>query len=218
MRVRLRISAVRVETEADRLETLQVLRATYQDEKAWVKDVEAQFPPEDLQRADVSWFLVRRRGCPLGVLRVLYDPPIAQYLKYGLTPIDGDLRIEDMIRNERIAEIGRFAVLPELRSDLLVASRLMSAATREIVAREYTQLITDVFEKDKHSPLGFHTRVIGFRPVATHEVGELLYKGRRITLVLDLKAAYLRLKARGNWFFRNLTRGWTPSMHSRMAA
>lgn len=78
MRVRLRISAVRVQTEADRLETLDVLRATYKDEKAWVKDVEAQFPPEDLARRDVSWFLVRRRGRPLGVLRVLYDPPIAQ--------------------------------------------------------------------------------------------------------------------------------------------
>jgi hypothetical protein len=42
-------------------------------------------------------------------------------------------------------------------------------------------------------------QVIGFHPVATHDVGELQSRSRRITLVLDLSAAYKRLKARGNW-------------------
>ncbi|MDX2204286.1 MAG: hypothetical protein NW223_16155 [Hyphomicrobiaceae bacterium] len=218
MTTSLRIRARRVETEADRLKALEILKVTYQEEKAWVADAQSQFPARDLDRADVSWFIATSRDEPLGVLRVLYDPPVAQYLSYGLSPIDVDLRIEDMIRNERIAEIGRFAVRPNLRSHLLVASRLMGAATREIVSRQYTQLITDVFEADRHSPFGFHTRVIGFKPIATHEIGELLYKGRRITLVLDIKAAYQRLKARGNWFFRNMTHGWTETMHKQLAA
>ena len=49
------------------------------------------------------------------------------------------------------------------------------------------------------------TRVMGFIPVATHELGELNCTSRRITLVLDLKSSYQRLKARGNWVFRYLT-------------
>lgn len=218
MKSSLRIRARRVESEADRRKVLEVLTATYFEEKAWVREAESQFPAGDLQRSDVSWFLASRRDVPVGVLRVLYDPPIMDYLKYGLTPIEIGLQIEQMVKNERIAEIGRFAVLSELRGDVLIASRLMNAATREIVARRYTQLITDVFEADRHSPLGFHTRVIGFKPIATHEIGELLYKGRRITLVLDIKAAYQRLKSRGNWFFRTMTRGWTEAMHRSLAA
>lgn len=218
MKTSLRIKARRVETEADRLRALEVLRITYQEEKAWVADAQSQFPHSDLGRSDVSWFIATNRDEPLGVLRVLYDPPVAQYLKYGLRPIDLGLKIEEMIANERIAEIGRFAVRPNLRSHLLVASRLMGAATREVVQHQYTQLITDVFEADRHSPFGFHTRVIGFKPIATHEIGELLYKGRRITLVLDIKAAYQRLKARGNWFFRTLTHGWTETMHRQLTA
>lgn len=219
MQSSLRIRARRVETEADRQKALEVLRVTYQEEKAWVADAQSQFPECDLARDDIAWFIATSRGEALGVLRVLFDPPVSQYLKYGLRPIDIELdKIEAMIRNERIAEIGRFAVRPNLRSHLLVASRLMGAATREIVSRQYTQLITDVFEADQHSPFGFHTRVIGFKPIATHEIGELLYKGRRITLVLDIKAAYQRLKARGNWFFRSLTHGWTETMHKQLAA
>lgn len=218
MKSSLRIRARRVETETDRQKALAVLKITYQDEKAWVTDAQSQFPESDLARTDVSWFIASSGEEPLGVLRVLYDPPVAQYAKYGLCPIDVELKIEEMIKAERIAEIGRFAVRPNLRSHLLVASRLMGVATREIVSRQYTQLITDVFEADRHSPFGFHTRVIGFKPIATHEIGELLYKGRRITLVLDIKAAYQRLKARGNWFFRNMTHGWTETMHKQLAA
>ncbi len=218
MKSTLRIAVRRVETEAERRNALSILKIIYQDEKAWVSDAEAQFPADDLSRKDISWFIAMRRSEPIGVLRVCYDPPVQQYLQYGLKLIDRDLDIARMIERERIAEIGRFAVHPELRGDLLVASRLMGAATREIVSRQYTQLITDVFEADPHSPLGFHTRVIGFRPIATHEIGDLLYKGRRITLVLDVKAAYLRLKRQSNWFFRTMTRGWTDAMHKHLAA
>jgi hypothetical protein len=210
--------ASRVETEADRQKALAVLKATYQDEKAWVLDVEPMFPKSDLSRSDLSWFLATSRDKPVGVLRVLYDPPIEQYLKYRLKPIDADLKIDELISRERIAEIGRFAVVPERRYGIGVVLSLMRAATREVVSRNYTQLITDVFEGDPHSPFRFHTRIVGFRPVATHEVGELRFKGRRITLVLDIKVAYRSLKSRGTWFFRAMTKGWTETMHNQLAA
>jgi hypothetical protein len=207
-----------VTTEPDRQKALAVMRATYQREKGWVHDVEPMFPKEDLSRGDVSWFIATRRGEPMGVLRVLYDPPIEQYQKYGLTPIDGTLAAAyDLIKSERIAEVGRFAVIPERRKGVGVVLSLMRAATREIVSRGYTQLVTDVFENDPHSPFGFHTRIIGFRPVATHEVGELSFKGRRITLLLDIKIAYQTLKSRGTWFFRAMTKDWTEVMHKHLA-
>jgi len=209
--------AKRVATESDRQKALAVMRATYQREKRWVHDVEPLFPQEDLSRGDVSWFIATRRNEPMGVLRVLYDPPIDQYQKYGLTPIDAALKVDDFIRSERIAEVGRFAVVPERRKGVGVVLSLMRAATREIVFRGYTQLVTDVFENDPHSPLRFHTRIIGFRPVATHEIGELSFKGRRITLLLDIKIAYQTLKSRGTWFFRAMTKDWTEVMHKRLA-
>ncbi|HKD26151.1 MAG TPA: hypothetical protein VKC66_09630 [Xanthobacteraceae bacterium] len=209
--------ARRVASESDRLKALAVMRATYEREKAWVRDVESMFPKEDLVRSNVSWFLATRRNEPMGVLRVLYDPPIDQYQKYGLTPIDGDLTVYEFIKSQRIAEVGRFAVIPERRKGVGVVLSLMRAATREIVFRGYTQLVTDVFENDPHSPFRFHTRIVGFRPVATHEVGELSFKGRRITLLLDIKIAYQTLKSRGSWFFRAMTKDWTDVMHKRLA-
>jgi len=182
-----------------------------------VQNVESVFPQNDLQRPDVSWFIATRREEPMGVLRVLYDPPIEQYHKYGLTPIDGDPAVYDFIKTEQIAEVGRFAVIPERRKGVGVVMSLMRAATREIVLRGYTQLVTDVFENDPHSPFRFHTRIVGFRPVATHEIGELRFKGRRITLLLDIKIAYQTLKSRGTWFFRAMTKDWTEVMHKRLA-
>jgi len=209
--------ARRVASESDRQKALAVMQATYQREKAWIRDAESMFPKEDLPRSDVSWFIATRRNEPMGVLRVLYDPPIDQYQKYGLTPIDGDLAVYEFIKSQRIAEVGRFAVIPERRKGVGVVLSLMRAATREIVSRGYTQLVTDVFENDPHSPFRFHTRIVGFRPVATHEVGELSFKGRRITLLLDIKIAYQTLKSRGSWFFRAMTKDWTDVMHKRLA-
>jgi hypothetical protein len=212
----------RVETDTDRKKALEVLAATYLEEKGWVLEVDSVFPVSDLQREDVSWFLALRNEKPVGVLRVLYDPPIDQYRSYHLKPIDPSIDITKLTAQiaatARIAEIGRFAVIPERRNGVAVALSLIRIATREVVARGYTQLITDVFENDPHSPLGFHTRILGFRPVATHEFGELRHKGRRITLLLDLKRSYQSLKASGNWFFRALTRGWSKTMHLSLAS
>jgi hypothetical protein len=59
---------------------------------------------------------------------------------------------------------------------------------------------------------------MGFLPVATHEVGEPQCGSRRITLVLDLRAAYKRLKARGNWIYRYFTAQWDEALHQHMLA
>jgi len=213
-----RVMVRRVSDETGRRHAVEVLRETYDREKRWIADADAQVPAGDLARTDVSWFIVTMRGRPAGVLRVLYDPPLAEYAKYGFKVIDPAIRVEDFIRRNRIAEIGRFAVLPRYRRRFMVAAALMRAATAETVARGYTHFVTDVFEDDPHSPLGFHTRVMGFFPVATHEVGELACRSRRITLVLDLRAAYKRLKARGNFMFRYLTGRWDEALHQHMLA
>jgi ribosomal protein S18 acetylase RimI-like enzyme len=218
MSIHSRVMVRRVSNETDRRHAVEVLRDTYDREKRWIADADAQVPAGDLARTDVSWFIVTMRGRPAGVLRVLYDPPLAEYAKYGFKLIDPAIRVEDFIHRHRIAEIGRFAVLPRYRRRFMVAAALMRAATAETVARGYTHFVTDVFEDDPHSPLGFHTRVMGFFPIATHEVGELACSSRRITLVLDLRAAYKRLKARGNFMFRYLTGRWDEALHQHMLA
>jgi Acetyltransferase (GNAT) family len=211
------VRASRVTDEAGRRQVVEVLRATYQREKRWVKDPEQQAPPADLACDDIAWFVAYVRGRPAGVLRVHYAPPLAQYAAYGLKLIDPTVNVDEFIRRHRVAEIGRFAVLPRYRRQFLLAAALMRAATAETVARGFTHFVTDVFEDDPHSPYGFHTRVIGFHPVATHDVGELQSRSRRITLVLDLRAAYKRLKASGNLVFRYLTGEWPDALHRRLA-
>ena len=206
----------RVETEEDRLKVLAVLEQTYAREKGWVLEVDSIFPASDLGRTDQSWFLASKGGEPVGVLRVVYDPSLGGYADYKLEATDPSVDVAKFLATNRIAEVGRFAVVPERRKGVGVVLSLMRASTKEIVRQGYTQLITDVFENDPHSPLGFHTRIIGFQKVATHETGELRHKGRRITLLLDMKAAYRSLKARGNRFFRAVTLGWTPAMHASM--
>ena len=212
-----RLRVERVVDEAGRQAVMQVLAATYQREKRWITDPADQFPPGDLARSELSWFLVTRRGRPAGVLRVLYDPPLALYAKYHFKPIDPALAVDDFISRNRIAEIGRFGVLRRYRRCVMVAAELMRAATAEVVARGYTHFVTDVFEDDPHSPYGFHTRVIGFHPVATHDAGELHCQSRRITLILDLQSAYRRLKSRGNWIYRYFTAEWDESWHRQLA-
>jgi hypothetical protein len=213
-----RVQAERICDETGRAAALGVLRATYQSEKGWIVDPAHQLPASDLQRPDITWFLVRLEGEPVGVLRTHYDPPLLQYAKYGLKLIDQRIDIEKFIKHNRIAEVGRFAIVAPHRNNVLLAVALMRASTEEVVARGYTHLVTDVFEDDPHSPLGFHTRVMGFLPVATHDHGELNCKSRRITLLLDLKLTYRRLRARGNWVYRYLTARWPDAFHRRLAA
>jgi hypothetical protein len=211
-----RITARRVTDEAGRRRVIDILAATYHLEKQWVADPAEQIPHDHLTRDDIAWFVVTLADRPAGALRVLFDPSYAEYAAYGLTLLDPTLRVEEFLRRGRIAEVGRFAVKPEYRGQFMIAVALIRAATEETVARGCTHLVTDVFEDDPHTPYGFHTRVLGFRPVATHDVGELRCHSRRITLVLDLSAAYGLLNTRQNWLFRYLTGGWDASLHQRL--
>lgn len=217
MSLRERVTVVRVADESARALARDVIATTYRDEKGWVGDADSQVPASDLEREDVSWFCAIIDDVPVGVLRVLYDPPLELYAKYGFQLVKEGIDVEAFIRSHRIAEVGRFAVRPEYRKFIVVVAALMRAASTETVKRGYTHYITDVFEDDPHSPLQFHTRVMGFEPVATHEVGELNSKSRRITLVLDLKAAYQKLRRQGSWIYRFLTDGWDEQLHRRLA-
>jgi hypothetical protein len=210
-----RIDVMRVDRAEDRDLAVGVLATTYREEKGWVGDAETQLPASDLERDDVSWFLASIDKRPAGVLRVLYDPPLELYAEYGFDSSEG-VDIESFVRAHKIAEVGRFAVVPEYRKFIVVVAALMRAASTETVERGYTHFITDVFEDDPHSPLNFHTRVMGFEPVATHATGELNCDSRRITLVLDLKSAYQRLRAKGTWIYRFLTEGWDDTLHGRL--
>lgn len=208
---------VRVETARTRQDALEVLRATYRDEKGWVEQAESQLPETDLTNPQVSWFVAYRGAEPAGVLRILYEPPVAQYRAYNVVLLDRGTDVEQFLSDRRIAEIGRFAIVPRYRRNLLIAVALMRSATRETVEQGFTHYITDVFEDDPHSPYGFHTRVMGFSPVATHDHGELNCKSRRITLILDLKEAYRHLRSRRSWIFRTLTSDWDEGLHRRLA-
>lgn len=206
----------RVTDEPGRQAAIAVLRDTYEKEKSWVADGGKVFEAADLSRQDVSWFLVRERERPVGVLRVMYDPPLGLYNEYGFKPVNGSIDVEEFVRRNRIAEIGRFAVVSGERKNLMVAASLMRAAARETLERGFSHYLTDIFEGEKHSPYLFHTRVMGFEPVATHDVGELNCPCRRITMVLDLRAAYLRLRKARGWIYRHLTEGWPDSLHERL--
>jgi hypothetical protein len=93
----------------------------------------------------------------------------------------------------------------------------MKAATEDTVRREYSHLITDVFEGERHSPYYFHKRVIGFQTVATHDKGELNCRLRRITMLLNLREAYQRLRLSQSRFYRFLTEGWDDALHRRLS-
>lgn len=208
----------RAAAKSDRDVVLDVLRTIYVSEKGWTRDVETLFPASDLSVSNIVWFIVRAAGHPGGVLRVVFDPPLAAYAAYGLELLDARLNVDEFLKHNRVAEIGRFAIDPRERGSLLLPAALMRAATLETIRRGYTHFVTDVLEDDPHNPYGFHTRVLGFEPVATHRTGELLSSSRRITLVLDIAAAYHRLRARNNWIFRYMTQGWEDQLRAGMAA
>ena len=212
------IQVSRVENENDRQKALVVMRAIYRDEKNWVRADEHLVAGEEVADPKISWFVVTSDGRPAGVLRVLYEPPQDLYETYGMHFLEGGTDLKSLLRSGRIAEVGRFAVLPEHRRSVLVAVALMRAAVRETVLRDFTHYITDVFEGEKHSPYDFHTRVMGFQLIATHDTGELNCPNRRLTMLLDIRTGYERLRQEKSWAFRYLTEGWEPAMHERMAA
>jgi hypothetical protein len=196
----------KVERPEDRADALAVIERVYRAEKRWIEEVDGEIAVEAAADPVRSWFLVRVGGEPAGVIRLFYDPPLA-------VPPELDFRFERGIDPARLAaagrfvEVGRFMILPEHRSRIRVALSLMRAAVKEVAERGYTHLITDVFESDPHSPLKFHTRVLGFERIGTHSFGELACESVRIVLVLDLARSYALLKRRRDRVFRELTGG-----------
>ena len=212
------VSVAPVISESERQEALRVLCATYEREKRWVADGSQIFSTDDLDRFDVAWFLARRGREPVGVLRVLFNPPLTVYAGHGFQPVPGTtFDVTEFLSRCRVAEIGRFAVLPEHRKNHYIAATLMRAAVRDTLERGFTHYVTDIFEGERHSPYLFHTRVMGFEPVATHDVGELNCPNRRVTMVLNLQSAYGRLRRNGGWLFRYLTADWSEALHRRLS-
>ena len=109
-------------------------------------------------------------------------------------------------------------MVPLQRHNPGIAVALMKAACTETVRRGFTHYITDVFEGEAHSPYRFHTRVMGFKTVATHDVGELNCPNRRLTMILDLREAYNRLGTKSARLLRYLTQDWSADMLARMRA
>jgi hypothetical protein len=209
------LRVIRVESESERALAIEVMHATYKQEKNWITRDEKLFPDNELGNPAVSWFVALERRRPVGTVRVLYDLPLDLYKEYGYKTLGG-IDLDEFIRKNQIAEIGRFAVLPEYRRHVVVVGALMREAGRETALRGYTHYVTDVFEGEAHSPYNFHTRVLGFQPVATHDTGELNCPNRRITMILDLAAGYARLRAQGGWLFRFFTEGWPPNVHEKL--
>lgn len=212
----MQISVRKITSDADRQVALDVLKATYKEEKHWIEDDDRLFNRSELSDDKVVWFVALHRDRPVGVVRVLYEPPLELYEEYGMQQIGPEIDVQAFIDNNRIAEIGRLAVIPEYRRHKVIALSLMRDATRETIRQGYSHFVTDVFEGEKNSPYDFHTRILGFVPVATHDVGDLNCENRRITLVLDFKECYRRLKTKKEKMFRIMTDNWTEDLHARM--
>lgn len=202
-------TAAPVTTAAERRQVLSILDATYTQEKHWVDDAGALFPAAHLASDDVCWILATVDDDPAGVLRVHFAPPLDDYAEYDFDPLAAGaaLDVNQFVQTHKIAQIGPFAVRPAYRGRFRVVFWLMRVAGAETLRRGYTHYVTDVFEDEEHSPYQFHTRVLGFTPVATHEAGEMNCLHRRITLVLNIEDAYQRLRDSQNRLYRFLTDG-----------
>ena len=199
------VDTVKVADAATRAEALSVIESVFAREKRWVKDVDAEIPEGIDSDGKLSWFVARVGGRPAGVIRLHYGVPLEP-------PAELEVTLERTIDPEvaracRLVEVGRFMILPEHRRGVRVSLALMRAAVGEVVDRGFTHFVTDVYDGDPHSPLLFHTRVLGFERIGTHRFGELSCDCMRIILVLDLARAYRRAKLKRNRIFRELVEG-----------
>ena len=187
------VTVLRIESAGDRASALEVIRQVFCEEKNWISTVQNQIPDELAGNTGFSWFLAKVNGRPAGVLRLLYDPSFDLPEEYDVQFMPG-ISIEKLKSFGRYVEIGRFMILEEFRRKPRVALRLMRAATEEVIERDYSHFITDVFEGEANSPLNFHTRVLGFEVVGKHLFGELNCSSTRIILTLDILKLYSRIK------------------------
>jgi hypothetical protein len=201
---KLNITASKIETRKNREMGTQIMDTVYRREKKWISSIDDQIPEDCAANSCVSWFLSKVDNSPAGVLRLVYDPELTLPEEYGVT-LNGDLDWESIARMGRFVEIGRFAIVPEYRRFIKVALSLMWEAIEEVVDRDYTHFITDVFENEPNSPYGFHTHVLGFREIGRHRHGDLNCRCTRIILMLDILEAYESLKKSNKKFFRSMS-------------
>lgn len=212
-----RIETRKVLDEETRSLALQVIEQVYHQEKNWIHAAEEEIPGGIGREDRYSWFLATVNDSPAGVIRLVYDPPLDLPPEYQVT-LKQEIDLEDLARRGRFVDIGRFMILPEYRRKFLVAIRLMGIAVREVIERNYTHFITDVFEGEPHSPLNFHTRILGFEIIGSHLHGELNCSLTRIILTLDILKSYQRLKRQRKRLYANLTEGFRGLLEEKMVA
>jgi hypothetical protein len=211
------VVARKVETPTDRERALTVIETVYLQEKQWIGSSATEIPDDPASRPGLSWFLVTADGEPAGVIRLVYDPSLEMPAEYGVR-LEPGVDIERLRKHGRFVDIGRFMIVPRYRRNIRVVMKLLKAAMAEVVERGYTHFLTDVFEDDPHSPLGFHTRVLGFERIGTHRHGELSCASVRIILILDIVRACRRLARRPNKVFRELGEGVLEKIEARFLA
>jgi hypothetical protein len=200
------ITVTKVLSAHERLEALSVIEEVFVKEKQWMNDVNEQIADNPVADERHSWFIARVGGRTAGVMRLFYDPPME--LPESCHPIfEPGIELASLRDAGRYVEIGRFMIRHEYRRQYRVALRLMRAATAEVLERDYTHFITDVFKGEEHSPLHFHTRVLGFEVIGSHLYGELNCSATRIILTLDLLKFYNRIKDSKSRIYQELIEG-----------
>jgi hypothetical protein len=211
-----RISTVKIADAQEIREGLDVIDEVYIKEKNWIPGLGDQIPENIRDIENVSWFLSRVNGKPAGVLRLLYDPAMDVPAACGVS-LEPGVDLSKLSEKGRFVEIGRFAVKPCYRRNILVSLRLMVAAIREVVERGYTHFITDVFEGEATSPFHFHTRILGFEVIGRHLRGELNCSCTRIILTLDILKAYRNMKQKRSAILAALTDGVADIIEKRLS-
>jgi hypothetical protein len=211
-----RIQASKVMSEETRQLARYVVEEVYLKEKQWIRQADNEISAHICQEERYSWFLATANDKPAGVLRLFYDPPLILPAEYQVSLREG-VNLDKIGTNKKFVEIGRFMILPEYRQKYHVALRLMGTAVREVVERGYTHFITDVFEGEPHSPLKFHTTILGFEVIGSHLHGELNCSLTRIILILDIVKAYKRLKERRQRLCQSLFSDWQHIMEKKLA-
>ncbi len=210
------IKTFKITTPTLKKSALEVITSVYLQEKNWIKAPEKEIPDIIGELAECSWFLATIDGRPAGVIRLTYDPSLEFPPELGVT-LNPNVDLNLMAQNCKMVEIGRFMIRPEYRKNIRVALRLMRAAIKEVVERGYTHFLTDVFETDPHSPLHFHTKILGFEVIGSHLHGELNCSSTRIILTLDILKSYQRLKERKNRIYQEVTSGIRDLLERKLA-
>ncbi len=212
-----RVSVGKILDFKSRDQALEIIKTVFGQEKNWLKDSAGQIPKDLVHQTQCSWFMARVNGRPAGLLRLIYDPPLEMPKECVVTLKEG-VSLDALSRGNRFVEIGRFMILPEYRRNVRVSLRLMQMAFKEVVERDYSHFITDVFENEPNSPLNFHTRVLGFEIIGTHLYGDLNCSCTRIILTLDILKAFRALRLRRHRVFMSITRGVRGLLNKKVSA